>query len=162
MHCNLEGGDEWKEAPALDSNKDKQPSTNRSTSTTWVHAHEGHRFSSFIITRSIDGLSVGFIVQQAVIKAQILSFVIVSGRFGVLPLATLAITENIGSSWYGSFLVRISYITIPKDQISELVPPTRGSNVSGAIHLTGSMVPSGVCFSIVCVTAVGPATSKAV
>ena len=53
-------------------------------------------------------------------------------------------------------------MTIPKDQMSELVLPTRGSKVSGAIHLTGSMLPSGVCFSIVCVTAVGPDTSNAV
>ena len=52
-------------------------------------------------------------------------------------------------------------MTIPKDHISERVVPTRGLKVSGAIHLTGSM-PPGVCFSIVCVTAVGPDTSKAV
>ena len=52
-------------------------------------------------------------------------------------------------------------MTIPKDQISERVLPTRGLKVSGAIHRTGS-IPPGVCFSIVCVTAVGPDTSKAV
>lgn len=85
----------------------------------------------------------------------------VSGLAGVPPLATLAITVNIEDSWYGSFLVRISYMTIPKDHISERVVPTRGLKVSGAIHLTGSM-PPGVCFSIVWVTAVGPDTSKAV
>jgi hypothetical protein len=52
-------------------------------------------------------------------------------------------------------------MTIPKDHMSEQVLLTRGSKVSGAIHLTGS-IPLGECFSIVCVTAVGPATSKAV
>ena len=122
---------------------------------------EIHKSSSLLITSCIVGLSVGFNIQQSFIRFQILSFAMVSGRFGVPPLATLAITVNIEYSWYGSFLVRTSYMTIPKDHISELVVPTRGLKVSGAIHLTDSM-PPGVCFSIVCVTAVGPDTSKAV
>lgn len=120
-----------------------------------------HKSSSFLITSCIDGLSKGFGVQQSFIRFQMLSLVMVSGRFGVPPLATLAITVNIEYSWYGSFDVRISYMTIPKDHMSERVLPTRGLKVSGAIHLTGSM-PPGVCLSIVCVTAVGPDTSKAV
>lgn len=120
-----------------------------------------HKSSSLLITSCIDGLSVGFGTQQSLIRLQILSFAMVSGRFGVTPPATLAITVNIGYSWYGSFPVRTSYMTIPKDHISERVVPTRGLKVSGAIHLTDS-IPPGVCFSIVCVTAVGPDTSKAV
>jgi hypothetical protein len=147
-----------KEALALDSNKYKQPSGRRTSPTC---APGIHRSSSLLITSCIDGLSDGFNIQQSFIRFQILSFVMVSGRFGVPPLATLAITENIEHSWYGSFLVRVSYMTIPKDHISERVLLTRGLKVSGAIHLTGSM-PPGVCFSIVCVTAVGPDTSKAV
>lgn len=126
-----------------------------------TRSSEIHKSSSLLITSCIVGLSDGFNVQQSFIRFQILSFAMVSGRFGVPPLATLAITVNIGCSWYGSFLVRTSYMTIPKDHISELVVPTRGLKVSGAIHLTDS-TPPGVCFSIVCVTAVGPDTSKAV
>ena len=120
-----------------------------------------HKSSSLLITSCIDGLSDCFNIQQSFIRFQTLSLVIVSGRFGVPPIATLAITVNIGCSWYGSFDVSTSYMTIPKDHISERVLPTRGLKVSGAIHLTCS-TPPGVCLSIVCVTAVGPDTSKAV
>ena len=156
--------DAGKEALAPDSNTNKQPSgVSPSPAHAWYEtwSSEIHKSSSLLITSCIVGLSVGFNTQQSFIRSQILLFVMVSGRFGVPPLATLAITVNIEYSWYGSFLVRTSYMTIPKDHMSELVVPTRGLKVSGAIHLTDSM-PPGVCFSIVCVTAVGPDTSKAV
>jgi len=142
----------------VDPNNYKQP-PNGSTSPACTSGI--HNPSNLLITSCIVGRSNGLNTQQSFIKLQILSFEMVSGRFGVAPLATLAITVNIGCSWYGSFLVRTSYMTIPKDHISEQVLPTRGLKVSGAIHLTGS-IPPGVCFSIVCVTAVGPDTSKAV
>ena len=129
--------------------------------THWYESFEIHKSFNLLITSCIVGLSVGFNVQQSFIRFQILSFAMTSGRFGVPPFATLAITVNIEYSWYGSFFVKISYMTIPKDHMSELVEPTRGLKVSGAIHLTDSM-PPGVCFSIVCVTATGPDTSNAV
>ena len=57
-----------------------------------------HKTSSLLITSCIDGLSDGLNFQQSFIRFQTLSLVMVSGRFGVPPLATLAITVNIEHS----------------------------------------------------------------
>src|SRR6266478_7745991 len=96
-------------ALVLESNKYKQPSSGSVQVQSAAPRLCGiHTSSNLLIISCIGGLSVGFNTQQSFIRFQILSFAMVSGRGGVPPLATLAITVNIGYSWYGSLPVKTS------------------------------------------------------